>query len=65
MIDDDFKKSSMSHLPPWSPLCVEVKRTTTNVLVRDSKDRDGTLLTFTRDEWHAFVAGVKNREFDL
>jgi hypothetical protein len=35
-------------------------------VVRDSKDPERrTSLVFTRDEWTAFVAGVKNGEFDL
>jgi hypothetical protein len=34
------------------------------VSVRDTKDAAGTTLTFTRDEWDAFVKGVKNGEFD-
>jgi Domain of unknown function (DUF397) len=34
------------------------------VVVRDSKNPDGPALTFTPDEWAAFVAGAKNGEFD-
>lgn len=46
--------------------CVEVGRTPEGgVAVRDSKDRDGGTLVFTADEWTAFVAGVRNAEFDL
>ncbi|MFF5206358.1 DUF397 domain-containing protein [Streptosporangium sp. NPDC000396] len=33
-------------------------------LVRDSKDRGGPVLAFTRSEWDAFVGGVKLGEFD-
>ena len=32
--------------------------------VRDSKDPDGAVLRFTRDEWHAFLGGARNGEFD-
>jgi Domain of unknown function (DUF397) len=32
--------------------------------VRDSKDPDGPSLTFTPDEWRAFLGGVRNGEFD-
>ncbi len=40
--------------------CVELAITSSGeVAVRDSKDPDGGMLTFTVDEWHAFVAGVK------
>lgn len=45
--------------------CVEVAFLDTGVAVRDSKDRNGPSLGFTESEWHAFVAGVKNGEFDL
>lgn len=44
--------------------CVEVGRTPDgSVHVRDTKDRAHEL-RFTREEWAAFVAGVKNGEFD-
>jgi hypothetical protein len=32
--------------------------------VRDSKNRDGAVLLFTKGEWAAFVGGVKGGEFD-
>lgn len=35
------------------------------VAVRDTKDREQTTLHFTHEEWAAFVAGVKNGEFDV
>jgi Domain of unknown function (DUF397) len=45
--------------------CVEVGQLPGGaVAVRDTKDRDHSLV-FTPDEWTAFVAGVKNGEFDL
>lgn len=47
--------------------CVEVGRTSDGpVVVRDSKDPERRAsLVFTAEEWAAFVAGVKNGEFDL
>ena len=33
--------------------------------VRDSKDRSGPVLTFTREEWRTFIEGAKESEFDL
>ncbi|HVB46025.1 MAG TPA: DUF397 domain-containing protein [Streptosporangiaceae bacterium] len=33
-------------------------------LLRDSKDRSGPALAFTTAEWNAFIAGVKDGEFD-
>jgi hypothetical protein len=35
------------------------------VLVRDSKDPSGPILTFTSSEWVAFLHGAAAREFDL
>ena len=47
--------------------CVEVGRMPDGpVVVRDSKDPERRAsLVFTAEEWVAFVAGVKNGEFDL
>lgn len=44
--------------------CVEVGSWDARMLVRDSKLDDSPVLSFTREEWTAFVAGVKNGEFD-
>jgi len=44
--------------------CVEVAFLDTGVAVRDSKNRDGARLTFTKDEWEAFLDGAQNHEFD-
>ena len=33
--------------------------------IRDSEDRHGAVLGFTSDEWNAFLAGVRDGEFDL
>jgi hypothetical protein len=57
----EFRTSSFCSLGD----CVEVGRASSGeVLVRDSKDRAREPLAFTVDEWAAFVAGVKNGEFD-
>lgn len=34
-----------------------------SALVRDAKDPSGPVLRFSRDEWTAFVAGVRAGEF--
>ena len=34
------------------------------VILRDSKDPDGPVLTFTRTEWEAFLEGVGSHQFD-
>jgi hypothetical protein len=33
--------------------------------VRDTKDLNSPTLSFTPDEWNAFIQGVKLGEFDL
>ncbi|GAB1693679.1 DUF397 domain-containing protein [Krasilnikovia sp. M28-CT-15] len=46
--------------------CVEVADNLPDIIaVRDSKDRSGPILTFTPDEWEAFLTGAKDGEFDL
>jgi hypothetical protein len=44
--------------------CVEVARRGDKIAVRDSKINDSPVLSYTSDEWGAFVAGVKAGEFD-
>ncbi len=45
--------------------CVEVASLPEDEIgVRDSKDSEGPVLVFTSDEWHAFLGGVRNGEFD-
>ncbi|WP_018655440.1 DUF397 domain-containing protein [Actinomadura flavalba] len=34
------------------------------VVMRDANNEDGPILYFTEAEWDAFVAGVKDGEFD-
>jgi Domain of unknown function (DUF397) len=45
--------------------CVEVTFAEESVLVRHSRDPRGPVLSFTRSEWRAFIAGTRNGEFDL
>jgi uncharacterized protein DUF397 len=40
--------------------CVEVAGTGGEVWVRDSKDRSGPVLRFSRSEWDAFVTWVRS-----
>jgi hypothetical protein len=44
--------------------CLEVATLETTVALRDSKDRSGPVLVFTRAGWAAFVASAKDGEFD-
>lgn len=45
--------------------CVEVAVLDDCVGVRDSKDKSGPRLLFTQEEWKAFIAGVRDGEFEL
>jgi hypothetical protein len=45
--------------------CVEVAGLSEGEIgVRNSRESDGPVLRFTPDEWHAFLGGVRNGEFD-
>jgi len=45
--------------------CVEVADLAGDEIgVRNSRDAAGSVLRFTPDEWHAFIGGVRNGEFD-
>ena len=55
----NYRKSSYS----GGGNCVEVALRG-KVLVRHSARRDEATLVFTREEWDAFVKGVKAGEFD-
>jgi hypothetical protein len=44
--------------------CVEVAFSGGSVLVRDSKDAQSPVLSFTSSEWVAFLAGARNGEFN-
>ena len=55
-----WQKSSYSQ----SGSCVEVAFVDGAIAVRDSKDRGGPTLVYTPDEWTAFLAGVRDGEFD-
>lgn len=58
----DFRKSTFS----GNGGCVEVRRLDDGTIaVRDSKDPSLPPHHFTRTEWTAFLAGVRNGEFDL
>ena len=45
--------------------CVEIQVVDDAVLVRDSKVDGGSVLSYTHEEWAAFVEGVKAGEFDV
>ncbi|HEV2639403.1 MAG TPA: DUF397 domain-containing protein [Actinocrinis sp.] len=57
-----WRKASYSNTQGGN--CVEVADLPDGMAVRDSKDPDGPTLQFTLAEWQAFVAGIKDGEFD-
>jgi Domain of unknown function (DUF397) len=60
--DSHWIKSSLSFS---NSNCVEVASLPDEKIgVRDSKDSEGPVLRFTSDEWHAFLGGARNGEFD-
>lgn len=62
-VEVQFHKSTLSI---DNGTCVEVASCACNqIKLRDSKDPEGPTLSFTPVEWDAFLAGVRNGEFDL
>ena len=58
----EWVKSSLSFA---NGNCVEVANLSGGAVgVRNSRDTAGAVLRFTPDEWHAFIGGVQNGEFD-
>ncbi len=48
-----------------SGTCVEVAYLDGAFAVRDSKTDNGPMLTFTRPDWEAFLAGVRAGDFEF
>ncbi|MFU8850480.1 DUF397 domain-containing protein [Micromonospora sp. SL1-18] len=44
--------------------CIEVAAPSQVVMVRDSKDRQGPVLSFTAHQWTGFVQGIKAGTFN-
>jgi hypothetical protein len=44
--------------------CIEVRHDQDRILIRDSKDPQGPVLSFTAEKWRAFTVGVRGGEFD-
>jgi hypothetical protein len=63
-IDLRWRKSSYSGQGGGN--CVEVASHDGMILVRDSKDRGrGPAHTYSAAEWHTFIAGIRNGQYDL
>jgi len=56
-----WRKSSLSG---EGASCVEMAFVDNDVAVRDTKDRDGGTLIFSRTEWNAFIGNIKNGKLD-
>jgi hypothetical protein len=61
-IKDDWYKSTRS---AGNGACVEVAIRSDAVLVRDSKDRQGPILTFEPSAWRNFIQFVSTGGVDL
>lgn len=44
--------------------CVQVAVDDRAILIGNSRQPGGTVLEYTPDEWHAFVSGIKQGDFD-
>ncbi|HWS33091.1 MAG TPA: DUF397 domain-containing protein [Actinoplanes sp.] len=60
MTTPQWRKSTHSS----SSACVEVAPRPDQIMVRDSKDPGGPVLTFDRRAWVDFIDGAKAGEFD-
>ena len=59
-----------TNVPAWrkssrcgTSTCVEVAKVDDRYMIRDSKNPEAATLTFTKEEWDAFVEGVSAGEF--
>jgi len=62
---DGMNRSSL----PWRRVCsasscVEVATAGNEVYVRNSQAPEGPMVAFSREEWSAFLGGVKGGAFD-
>jgi hypothetical protein len=57
----DWRKSRFS----GNQDCLEWRIVASGVQVRNSKERDGSIVSFTRSEWAAFLAAVKAGDADI
>lgn len=57
---EGLKLSSYTH-----KCCCVAVRIGETVDIRDTKNPNGPTLSFNKNEWAAFVKGVKNNEFDV
>lgn len=63
--EDGFVTSSFTKRVKISHTCVSVKCTPQEVLVRNTTDRGLKTVSFTPEEWKAFMKGAKEGQFDI
>jgi hypothetical protein len=54
-----WKKSTLSGS---TANCVEIAQAASSVLVRDSKDPSGAILSFSASSWGSFIRGIRSAE---
>jgi hypothetical protein len=59
-----WRKSSRSSGDGNNDACVQVAFAGPTIVVRDSKNAAGPMLTFVPAHWHAFVTATKAGHFD-
>ncbi len=63
--DPTFKISSLCDKSGCGCGCVGVALSEGKILVTNTTTSNSPTATFTKEEWTAFIAGVKNGEFDI
>ncbi|WP_307798070.1 DUF397 domain-containing protein [Actinoplanes flavus] len=58
-VDVDWRTSTFC----GSNTCIEVARIGDSIAIRDSKDPQGPVQMYSRDEWNAFLDGITGGEF--
>lgn len=65
---DEAERRSLSWLKAQDSTpfgqCVEIAAASGGIAIRDSKNPDGPVLLYTRDEFATFLHGAQNGEFD-
>ena len=61
LLDRNWRKSTYSST---NGSCVELRRMSQVIEVRDTKDRTGPVLSFSAESWQNFVTSVHKGEFD-
>jgi hypothetical protein len=60
LVDTSWKTAVMS----GRANCVQIAQCDDMVMIADSKNAAGPFLSYTAQEWHAFLDGARKGEFD-